>query len=296
MNAVLVVGVAVMDFVFYVDAFPTGGTKHRARDAAVVGGGCAANAAVAIRRLGGVPLLSTRLGGDRIGRMICNDLSDEGVDMSLSDTSGTKSSYSSILIDGDGERQIMNFRGERLISSPLHLSDAPEVQAVLADTRWSEGALAAMELARARGVRGILDVEAPADPDAFGPASHLAFSEQGLGHFYPDLAPQEAIVRVLKDYGGWVCVTMGSAGVAWCSTLDSGHVPAYAVEVVDTLGAGDVWHGAFALRLAEGACEVEAIRFANAVAALKCTRKGGRAGTPSRNEVETFMKEAIQCS
>jgi sulfofructose kinase len=296
MTRVLVVGVAVMDFVFYVDAFPSGGMKHRARDAAVVSGGCAANAAVAIARLGGEAFLSTRLGSDQVGRMIHDDLAGEGVDLSLTDRSGTRSSYSSILIDGAGERQIMNFRGEALLQVPEHLAGAPAVGAVLADTRWSEGALATMKLARDRHVPGVLDVEAPAETDAFGPASHLAFSEQGLAHFHPGLAPDVAIKRVLKEHGGWVCVTMGAAGVLWCSAEGAGHVPGFAVDVVDTLGAGDVWHGAFALSLAEGTCETEAIRFANAVAALKCTRQGGRAGSPSRNEVETFMKETAGCN
>lgn len=296
MTAVLVVGVAVMDFVFYVETFPAGGEKHRARDAAVVGGGCGANAAVAIARLGGRALLSSRLGTDPIGKLIHDDLAAEGVDMALTDRSGIRSSYSSILVDAVGERQIMNFRGEALLQSPSHLTSAPAVDVVLADTRWSEGALAAMDLARARGVPGILDIEAPADPSAFGPATHLAFSEQGLAHFYPGLDPAAAIERVVADHGGWACVTMGGEGVAWCDAFGSGHVPAFAVDVVDTLGAGDVWHGAFALRLAEGVTEIEAIRFANAVAALKCTRRGGRAGTPSRAEVETFMKEAVTCN
>lgn len=296
MTSVLVVGVAVMDFVFYVETFPAGGEKHRAHDAAVVGGGCGANAAVAIARLGGHVLLSSRLGADPVGQMIHDDLAAEGVDMTLTDRSGVRSSYSSIMVDAAGERQIMNFRGEALLQSPSHLASAPVVDAVLADTRWSEGALAAMDLARARGVPGILDIEAPADPSAFGPATHLAFSEQGLLHFYPGLEPAAAIERVVADHGGWACVTMGGEGVAWCDASGSGHEPAFAVDVVDTLGAGDVWHGAFALRLAEGADEVAAIRFANAVAALKCTCRGGRAGTPSRAQVETFMKEAVACN
>jgi sulfofructose kinase len=63
------------------------------------------------------------------------------------------------------------------------------------------------------------------------------------------------------------------------------------VDTVDTLAAGDVWHGAFVLALGEGKNEAEAIRFANAVAAIKCTRFGGRAGIPRRAEVEEFMKE-----
>ena len=58
---------------------------------------------------------------------------------------------------------------------------------------------------------------------------------------------------------------------------------------VDTLGAGDVWHGAFALALAEGQGERQSVRFASAVAAIKCTRFGGRAGTPTRDEVERFL-------
>lgn len=296
MSSVLIVGVAVLDFVFYVDVFPSGGEKHRARDAAVVGGGCGANAAVAIARLGGEALLSSRLGGDQVGQMIYQDLLSEGVDLALTDRSGLRSSYSSILVDAAGERQIMNFRGEALIESPAHLASAPMVGAVLADTRWSEGALVAMELARARRVPGVLDVEAPADPAAFAPATHLAFSEQGLAHFYPGLKPDAAIRRVVQDYGGWACVTMGSGGVTWCDASGAGHVPAYVVEVVDTLGAGDVWHGAFALGLAEGSDEIEAIRFANAVAAMKCARQGGRAGTPSRDEVQEFMKEAVTCN
>lgn len=296
MTDILVVGMAVMDFAFYVETFPSGGVKERARGAAIVGGGCAANAAVAIARLGGKALLSTRLGGDRIGDMICDDLAEEGVDLSLSDRSGEKSSYSSILIDAQGERQIMNYRGEGLIDAPGHLFKAPDVAAVLADTRWSGGALAAMELARERGVPGILDVEAPADIDSFTPATHLAFSEQGLSHFYPGLAPEIAIENVVRDFGGWVCVTMGPRGVAWSDGTSRGHVPAFAIDVRDTLGAGDVWHGAFSLGLAEGSGETEAIRFANAVAALKCSRVGGRSGSPTKEETETFLKEANTCN
>jgi sulfofructose kinase len=69
------------------------------------------------------------------------------------------------------------------------------------------------------------------------------------------------------------------------------RVPAFETEVVDTLGAGDIWHGAFALSLGEGRREPDAARFANAAAAIKCTRFGGRAGAPTRHEVEQFMRD-----
>jgi len=66
-------------------------------------------------------------------------------------------------------------------------------------------------------------------------------------------------------------------------------MPAYRVDVVDTLGAGDVFHGAYALALAEGRAVADAARFANAAAAIKCTRASGRRGIPSRAEVDAWI-------
>ena len=63
------------------------------------------------------------------------------------------------------------------------------------------------------------------------------------------------------------------------------------VDAKDTLGAGDVWHGAFALSLAEGNNEIEAVKFANSAASLKCSVFGGRKGIPFRHELENFIKE-----
>jgi sulfofructose kinase len=67
------------------------------------------------------------------------------------------------------------------------------------------------------------------------------------------------------------------------------HHPGFDVTVVDTLGAGDVWHGAFALALAEGRDEEAAVRVASAAAALKVQRKGGRSGAPVRAELDSFL-------
>lgn len=292
MAGVLIVGVAVMDYVFYVDRFPTRAEKYRALDATVVGGGCGANAAVAVARLGGRALLSSRLGSDPVGEMILSDLTREGVDVSLCDQSGTRSSYSSILIDQEGERQIMNFRGAGFVEDPAHLAAAPPVGAILADNRWTAGAMAAMEMAHARGIPGILDIERRHDPAVLTPASHIAFAEPGLAELVPG-DPAEALRQVVRDHGGWACVTMGAKGVLWCDGTREGHVPSPEISAIDTLGAGDVWHGAFALALAEGADEARAMCFANAAAALKCTRTGGRAGAPTRAETEDFMTETM---
>src|SRR5262249_31953636 len=110
-----------------------------------------------------------------------------------------------------------------------------------------------------------------------------------------DYAGHDEIERGLRqaaaETGAWVCVTDGENGVTWLKDGELGHVPAFRVEVVDTLAAGDVWHGAFALCLGAGMGEVAAIRFANAVAAIKCTRLGGRAGVPNRADAESFIRK-----
>ena len=296
MTKILSVGVAVIDIVMSLQALPRKPEKFRASDAAIVGGGCAANAAVAVARLGGEALLAARTGRDQIGDMIVAGLEAEGVDCTLvRRIEGGRSSFSSIYVDASGERQIVNFRDMKLSFDAAWLAGTlpPELDAILADTRWPQGAAIAMAAARNRGIPGILDAEAPVREaqEALGLASHIAFSAQGLRDYSGKADLDAALMAVRARTGAWVCVTDGDRGVAFIEEGAIARVPAYPVHVVDTLGAGDVWHGAFALGLGEGRSEREAIRRANAVAALKCTRFGGRTGTPSRAEVEAFMEE-----
>lgn len=294
-------GVAVIDFVFQLDTFPARPEKYRAKDAATVGGGCAANAAVAIARLGGTAHLAARVGADPIGDMIVSDLEREGVECSLiRRLDGIRSSFSSIFVDAAGDRQIVNYLDPHLPVSAewLEAVSLPSIDAVLADTRWPEGGRVMMAAARAAGIPGIMDAEAPLDgaDAALELASHVAFSAQGLRAWTArdDLAEGLRVAAARLD--AWLCVTDGEHGVLIGTPDGPRHVPAFPVEAVDTLGAGDVWHGAFALRLGEGADAETAVRFANAVAALKCTRFGGRRGTPSRRAVEDFMKEEASCT
>lgn len=293
MTSLLVVGVAVVDFIFALENFPTEADKYRTDDAHVVGGGCAANAAVAITRLGGRAHLAARIGDDLIGDLIVSDLEAEHVETSLIPRArGARSSFSSVYLDRDGERQIVNFRGDGLIDDMEWVARAPRVDAVLADTRWTKGAIAALDVAKDQGIPGIVDGEAPMEPAVLERASHVAFSVQGLQSLTTATAPAEALEEIRGDLPGWACVTDGENGVFFTGPNEIEHIPAFDVEVVDTLAAGDVWHGAFALQVAEGAGERTAITFANAVAALKCTSIGGRSGCPGRDEVNEFLKGA----
>jgi sulfofructose kinase len=94
-----------------------------------------------------------------------------------------------------------------------------------------------------------------------------------------------------RHYRGFLAVTNGPEGVYWLDGDAVRHMPAFKVDAVDTLGAGDTFHGAFTLRLAETGDAIESLRFASAVAAIKCTRFGGTSGAPTRDEVDAFLKE-----
>ncbi|GGD31010.1 PfkB family carbohydrate kinase [Sinisalibacter lacisalsi] len=295
MAKVLCVGSAVIDFVFHLETLPRQPRKYGTEEAAVVGGGCAANAAVAVARLGGRAVLGARVGDDRIGDMILADLEAEGVDTTrVTRNAGGRSSFSSVYIDARGERQIVNFRGTGLVLDTSWFGDLDGLDAVLTDTRRVEAAIDALKLARARGVPGIVDGEEPIDPEILAQASHVAFSLQGLRSLLPDTGLEEALAALAREHDIWAAVTDGEKGVWYTTPRGVAHVPAYPVRAVDTLGAGDIWHGAFALGLAEGQSEAEAVVFANATAALKCMQPGGREGCPDRAAVEGFLARHAQ--
>ncbi len=289
MTQVLVCGSAVVDIVFQVADFPTAPEKYRAEAAKITGGGCAGNAAVAIARLGGAPHLIARCGADLMGDLTLDGLAREGVKLDLVQRGSGQSAFSSILVDATGERQIVAFRGEGLAET-LPDIDLGRPAVVLADTRWPEAAEVALTHARNVGIPGVLDGEDPVPGPLVALASHTVFSAQGLRAFTGLMDLTEALEAVASP-GRWTAVTDGAAGTLFIDQAGQlALILPPRIEPLDTLGAGDVWHGAFALRLAEGAPEPEAVRFANAAAALKCTRAGGRDGTPSRSETDDFMQ------
>lgn len=298
MALVLCVGHAVQDFVFTVPQLPTRGEKYRASAFETVGGGPAATAAVAIARLGGRARLAARVGDDAIADVVVAELERYGVDCALVRRfGGCGTSLSAVMVDAAGERMIVNHLDASLPRDPAWLPapSALGAQAVLGDVRWPEGSRHVLAAARAARIHAVLDADKPMPPDPelraslLAAASHVAFSADGLADLTGDRDPARALERVAASLDAWCCVTAGADGVYTCSGGVLAHQPAYRVPVVDTLGAGDVWHGAFALALAEGRDEPTAVRFAQAAAALKVTRGGGRAGAPARAEVEQFL-------
>lgn len=300
MTRIAITGITTLDIVCDVDTIPHEPVKHVANDADITIGGCAANAAIAVTRLGARALLASRLGDDVIADLITRALQTQQIDTScLHYNPGGRSSFSTVARDTHGERLILNFRGEGLTSDTGWLTTWPEVDAVLADNRWPPAADTAMQLARARGVPGIIDGEGEISPATLQCASHVAFSAEGLRLMAGQQDLRSALAALATATSAWLCVTDGANGIWYRANNRIEHLPAFDIRPVDTLGAGDVWHGAFAVRLSEGADERDAMVFANAAAALKCTRVGVSAvpdpdgqsagGAPDRAEVQAFL-------
>lgn len=301
MSRVICVGHSALDRVFSVEAWPLGSAKVVARSFAEIGGGMAANAAVAVARLGGAAAFWGPAGEDSVAALMRTQLLAEGVDVrGLRSFPGLQSSTSAILIDARGERLVVGYRGSALAAPadwlPLH--EIGSADALLADVRWPQGSLAAMRAARRAGIPCVLDADV-AEPALLhalvAEAGCAAFSEAGLAQFSGGAGLEAGLRQALALGAHLAVVTRGERGALWLdaqSPADAHHLPAHKVRVVDTLAAGDVFHAALALELARGAPPAGALAFAGAAAAIKCTRHGGRNGCPSRAEVEEFLRRA----
>ncbi|MFN5009726.1 MAG: PfkB family carbohydrate kinase [Gammaproteobacteria bacterium] len=312
-KTVLCIGHAVQDHVYRLSRLPVGGSKNRATGFTSVGGGPAATAAVAIARLGGRARLAARVGDDAVAGELERELRGHGVDCAaLRRFAGRSSSRSAVFVDDAGERMIVNHTDPAMPADPAWLAqvDLAGVDAVLVDVRWPEGAALMLARARAAGLPAVLDADVPLPPGSALPraATHVAFSLPGLRDHLGLAADAPldadacaaALQRIARETGAWCAVTMGAGGVLYArgdtgAGADAGAAPrvsrspAFRVTAVDTLGAGDVWHGAFALALAEGGDETAAVRAASAAAAIKVTRLGGRAGAPTRAERDALL-------
>jgi sulfofructose kinase len=298
MPRILCTGIAVLDEVFRVKEVPIADTKVEASEFITVGGGCAANAAVAIARLGGTVGLAAPLGGpegeDAIGDRVIAGLRGEGVDCGgCVRVAGACTSVSAILLNARGERTIATYRDTRLDGI---LPADPEglvlgANAVLFDNRFPDFVTPICRAARRRGVPVVMDAD-KATTDShplFCAATHVIFSGECLRATArtDDLAA--GLLHMARFTDAFLAVTNGPNPVLWHDAKTIREMPVFAIEAVDTLGAGDVFHGAFALALVERHGPEGAMRFAAAAAGLKCSRFGGSTAAPSRAEVEALL-------
>jgi len=294
---ILCAGIAVQDIVMRVQNFPEPGAKVTASEFIITGGGCAANAALAVARLNGRAAFAGPLGGanDAVSERILVDLAAEGVDCSgVERVDGGTASVSLILLDAEGEKTIATRRGVGLEQTlPADAGKlVSDVDAVLVDNRFPDFVTPVCRAAWMRKIPAVIDLDLATQPDdaLLKLGTHVIASTEALRATTGLTEPAGALQRLIQHVPGFVAVTDGPKGVYWLDGTNLRHMPAFAVNAVDTLGAGDAFHAGFALALAEGLKLTEALRFASAAAALKCTRFGGAAGSPRRAEVDEFLE------
>lgn len=285
MPRVVVLGIAVLDYRFWVEAWPPAGGRSPAREYAEDLGGQGAVAAAAIARLGGTAVYAGSVGGDAAGTRLVRFLQSYDVDTRYMQVfPGGRTAVSSVAIAPGGERFITAYPGGGLPDEPYlaPIDAVTEVEAVLVDSRLPRAGTVLAAAARARGLPVVVDfdVDSPAVWALVQTATHVIADE--------DLATQhggaDALLGRLRAHGAWAAVTLGAGGVRHAG----GHQPAFQVAARDTTGAGDVFHGAFALALAERQDPEGALRFASAAAALRCET----GGLPDRRAVNRLLSRS----
>jgi sulfofructose kinase len=297
---VVCIGSAVWDTIFYVDSIPGQGIKLLPKSAKQIASGMAGSAAASIGRLGQPVKLWSMVGQDLTGNQLLAELASEGVDVSGSVTvAGAQTPFSSILIDESGERLVVpyfSYSGDQMNACanqlPLHLIEGSG--AVLADVRWPQAVRLAFAKAKQYRVPSVLDADvAPlAILQQLTPlADHVLFSEAALCSYAACTDAKQAleIATISLPKAKVIGVTLGAKGSLMFDRqghdAKTWHIPSIKIQCIDTLGAGDVWHGAYCYGLVNQLSTIETAKLANTAAAMKCERPWGRLGAPKISEL-----------
>jgi sulfofructose kinase len=287
----------VRDLTFRVGNVPARGSKENATHFDEICGGNALNAAIGIVRLGARASLCGPMGDSRetSSRFILDKLADEGIETGhIVRMPGLATPISSILIDPSGERTNVTFRDPELWTVKLPPTELllQDCAAILTESRCAAFCTELCAEALRRGIPVIVDADRamPMHGGLLTASSHLIFSSEPLQETAGVSDDGEALLKIAGSTGSFLAGTRGPRGTIWLNEADELEVtPAFAVQAVDTLGAGDIFHGAFALAITEKQELRQALRFASAAAALKCTRFGGAYAAPQRIEVERLL-------
>jgi ribokinase len=299
---ILVVGSANTDLVVSVPHIPAPGETILGGDVATIPGGKGANQAVAAARMGGSVTFIARVGDDAYGAAAIAGYQKDGIDTTyIAETSGVPSGIALITVDRTtGQNAIVVAPGANAHLSPADVEQADAAFAgasiVIASLEIPiETVLRAAELASANRVPFLLN---PAPAQTLPPAllaltgiltPNETEAAQILGVAPDILSPSVLAERLLALGVENVVVTIGKEGAVIATGDGTESVPGLPVQAVDTVAAGDCFTGALAVRLAFGDALVDAVRYANAAAALKVTRHGAQPGIPTATEVEATM-------
>jgi sulfofructose kinase len=297
---ILCIGMPVRDLTFRVSGIPARGSKENATHFDEICGGNALNAAIGIVRLGGRASVCGPMGDAReaSSRFIFEKLAHEGIETKhIVHMPGLVTPISAVMVDPSGERTIITFRDPELWKVRLPSTETllQDCAAILTESRAAGFCTDLCAEARRRGIPVIVDVDRAMSlrEGLLNASSHLVFSSEPLQETADVSDDGQALKKIATLTPSFLAGTRGPKGTIWLDEQGNlRETPAFPVHTVDTLGAGDVFHGAFALAITEGQELQQALRFASAAAALKCTRFGGAFAAPQRAEVEQLLKQS----
>jgi sulfofructose kinase len=239
-------------------------------------------------------------GDDDDGRANAEELRAYGVDLAGCRVPPSAGSFvSAVLIAPDGERFIFPYRGRALADEPPRhdWSGLVGVGAVLVDGRHPRLADHAVGWAAAHGVPTVGDWGDLRLPELRARIDHLVAAEEAGREALGPAAPADPVAAAARAAAALrdrpeqlVAITLGPLGCVWDDGHDAWHQPAPVVEVVESNGAGDAFHGAYAAAIAGGAAVPDAVRLATAVGALRCTGEG-RAALPDLSTAQALADD-----
>ncbi len=281
---VLCVGHASYDLVFSVPHHPAEDEKISAEGFIGCGGGPAANAAVTVSKLGLKSSFAGYLGQDIYGEKHYQELLEYGVHTGLIIRNSSPTPLSVVLVKPDGKRALINYKGETqpLPSKTIDFSSVtPKV--VLFDGHEPYLSQSLLERAQSESIPTVLDAGSVHEGTLalMGEVDYLVCSEKFARQLAGD---EEAALTRLGEISPAVVITLGEKGLIWRRGQEHGALPAFPIIAIDTTGAGDAFHGAFAAAVSSRLNWPDVLRFASAAGSLCCTKIGARSGLPSQEE------------
>ncbi len=290
------VGYTALDYLGVVPRLPEENTKLEVRHFTIQGGGPTATAMVTLRRLGFSAAYVGKVGDDGFGARMLEELRREDVDVSsVVVERGATSQFAFIMVDAtSAARTILWTRGSvsRLKVGEVDLDLVRSARGLFIDDLEPGAALAAAKAAREAGVPVLIDAGSLREGvrELLPLCDYLVASERFAEQISGGTDIRAALVALGSFGPKAAVVTLGEKGCAYLSDAGVVEVPGFAVKAADTTGAGDVFHAAYLFAVLEGLDTMRACVFANAVAALKCRRLGGRAGIPTLPETLAFLE------
>lgn len=281
---VLCVGHASYDLVFSVPHHPAEDEKLFADSLLGCGGGPAANAAVIAGRLGFTAAFAGFLGRDVYGDSHLAELQDDGVDTRLVVRGNSPTPLSTILVKPDGKRALINYKGDtRALPTAAVDFSGIAAKAVLFDGHEPGISLDLLQHLSGSNTLTVLDAGSVHDGTLalMDKVDYLVASEKFAQQYAGD---EQSALSQLASLSPNVVITLGERGLIWQRGSESGAMPSPPVVAIDTTGAGDAFHGAFAAAAASGMNWLDILRYASVAGALCCTRMGARPGLPDKQQ------------